>query len=122
MLDAWCSMHPVQAGKLAGRVGTLPASQPARCLRIVTAVLARLPARPPADAIAAVGRVLEHYDTDKRFPAFGFGAALPPGGNVSHCFALNGTPGNPEVAGVQGILQAYRSGGGMAECMPGWEE
>jgi hypothetical protein len=56
----------------------------------------------------AVGRVLEHYDTDKQFPAWGFGAALPPNGGVSHCFALNGNPANPEVAGVQGILEAYR--------------
>lgn len=52
--------------------------------------------------------MLEHYDTDKQFPAWGFGAALPPSGAVSHCFALNGNPADPEVAGVQGILQAYR--------------
>jgi hypothetical protein len=52
--------------------------------------------------------VLEHYDTDKLFPAYGFGAALPPTFQTSHAFALNGTPGQPEVAGVQGILQAYR--------------
>ncbi|KAL4428007.1 hypothetical protein ABPG75_002096 [Micractinium tetrahymenae] len=61
------------------------------------------------EAISAVGRVLEHYDTDKNFPAFGFGAALPPSGSTSHCFALNFNPSNPEVAGVQGILQAYRN-------------
>ena len=60
-----------------------------------------------AEAIKAVGHVIEHYDTDKSFPAFGFGAALPPA-NVSHCFALNGNISNPEVAGVAGILQAYR--------------
>lgn len=63
---------------------------------------------PPADAITAVGSVLEHYDTDRRFPAFGFGASLPPAGQTSHCFALNGNPSSPDVAGVQGILQAYR--------------
>ena len=56
----------------------------------------------------AVGGVLEHYDTDKQFPAFGFGAALPPASTASHCFALNGDAGSPEVAGVQGILEAYR--------------
>ena len=64
-----------------------------------------------AEAILAVGRVLEHYDTDKRFPAWGFGAALPPHNTVSHCFPLNGNPASPEVAGVQGILQAYRWAG-----------
>lgn len=61
-----------------------------------------------ADAISAVGAVLEHYDTDRMFPAFGFGAALPPAGTVSHCFALNGTPSNPEVAGVKSIQDVYR--------------
>lgn len=59
-------------------------------------------------AIAAVGAVLEGYDTDKQFPAFGFGAALPPSGAANHCFPLNGMPGSPEVEGIQGILQAYR--------------
>jgi hypothetical protein len=55
-----------------------------------------------------VGAVLEGYDTDKQFPAFGFGAALPPSGAANHCFPLNGMPGSPEVEGIQGILQAYR--------------
>lgn len=55
-----------------------------------------------------MGLVLEHYDTDKRFPCWGFGAALPPAGTTSHCFALNGNAGNPEVQGVKGILEAYR--------------
>lgn len=63
-----------------------------------------------ADAISAVGFVLEHYDHDKLFPTYGFGAQLPPTNVVSHCFPLNGNPHNPEVAGVQGILQAYRCG------------
>ncbi|PSC75848.1 copine-3 [Micractinium conductrix] len=60
------------------------------------------------DAISAVGMVLEHYDTDKRFPTYGFGAGLPPSFTASHCFALNGNPSDPEVEGMQGILQAYR--------------
>ncbi|KAL4428006.1 hypothetical protein ABPG75_002095 [Micractinium tetrahymenae] len=60
------------------------------------------------DAISAVGLVLEHYDTDKLFPCWGFGAALPPAGTTSHCFALNGNAAHPEVQGVQGILEAYR--------------
>eukprot|EP00898_Chlorokybus_atmophyticus_P000712 jgi/Chlat1/1641/Chrsp127S01948 len=46
------------------------------------------------------------YDTDKKFPVWGFGGQV--GNNtVSHCFNLNGNPQNPEVAGVQGILDAY---------------
>ncbi len=62
----------------------------------------------PTDAISAVGRVLEFYDKDKHFPTYGFGAVLPPNNVTSHCFPLNGNAHNPEVAGVQGILQAYR--------------
>lgn len=57
--------------------------------------------------------MLEFYDRDKMFPTYGFGAVLPPNNTVSHCFPLNGSPHNPEVAGVQGILQAYRCGCGL---------
>ena len=94
-------------------VGSLQAAaQHALCLHTIRfpgSITAGLPSTHLyADAITAVGRVLEHYDTDKQFPAWGFGAALPPSGAVSHCFALNGNPADPEVAGVQGILQAYR--------------
>jgi hypothetical protein len=60
-------------------------------------------------AIQAVGSVLEHYDTDRRFPCYGFGAALPPSGTASHCFPLNGVPASPEVEGVAGVLEAYRA-------------
>lgn len=63
---------------------------------------------PVTDAISAVGRVLEFYDHDKMFPCYGFGAGLPPNNVTSHCFPLNGDAHNPEVAGVQGILEAYR--------------
>jgi len=59
-------------------------------------------------SIVAVGEILAFYDTDKRFPAYGFGGNLPNIG-TSHCFALNGNPNAPEVNGVQGIIQAYRT-------------
>ena len=51
-------------------------------------------------AIKSVGSVLAPYDSDKRYPCFGFGARLPPYNQVSHCFALNGNENNPEVSGV----------------------
>lgn len=56
-------------------------------------------------AIRAVGSVLEHYDTDKLIPAWGFGGKL--NGQVRHCFPLNGNESNPEVQGMMGIMQAY---------------
>ncbi|XP_053401185.1 copine-3-like isoform X2 [Mercenaria mercenaria] len=59
-------------------------------------------------AIQAVGAVCQDYDTDKMFPALGFGAKLP-SGEVSHEFAINFNPQNPFCAGIQGIIQAYQN-------------
>ena len=59
-------------------------------------------------AINCVGEVLQQYDTDKLFPAYGFGARLPPNGMVSHDFCLSFDPSNPEVHGVNGIIEAYK--------------
>ena len=56
-------------------------------------------------ALTAVGEVCQDYDTDKLFPALGFGAKI--GGKVSHEFALNGNPTNPYCAGIQGVITAY---------------
>lgn len=43
-----------------------------------------------------VGEVIQVYDYDKRFPAWGFGGKLP-NGSVSHCFNLNGNVCSFEV-------------------------
>ncbi|XP_067402963.1 copine-1 isoform X2 [Emydura macquarii macquarii] len=86
-------------------------------------------------AIWSVGNVVQDYDTDKLFPAFGFGAQVPPNwqvgfsefrhhplcvcqcltkwckcslSQVSHEFALNFNPNNPYCQGIQGIVDAYR--------------
>ncbi|XP_030632091.1 copine-1 isoform X2 [Chanos chanos] len=59
-------------------------------------------------AIWSVGLVVQDYDTDKFFPAFGFGAQIPPDFKVSHEFPLNFNPSSPYCQGVQGIVEAYR--------------
>ncbi|KAM6340957.1 copine-1 isoform 6-T14 [Alca torda] len=59
-------------------------------------------------AIWSVGSVVQDYDADKLFPAFGFGAQVPPSWQVSHEFALNFNPSNPYCQGIQGIVDAYR--------------
>lgn len=59
-------------------------------------------------AIMEVGEVIQFYDSDKRFPAWGFGGKMY-NGPVSHCFNLNGNVGSFEVEGVQGIMAAYQS-------------
>ncbi|XP_034434754.1 copine-8 isoform X1 [Hippoglossus hippoglossus] len=60
-----------------------------------------------AMALKAVGEIIQDYDSDKMFPALGFGAKLPPDGRVSHEFALNGNPQNPYCAGIEGVMEAY---------------
>ncbi|XP_034027684.1 copine-3-like isoform X4 [Thalassophryne amazonica] len=59
-------------------------------------------------AIWSVGNVIQDYDSDKMFPAFGFGAQIPPSWQVSHEFPLNFNPSNPFCAGVEGMVEAYR--------------
>jgi hypothetical protein len=54
-------------------------------------------------AIFAVGSILAKYDSDQRFPVWGFGAKY--NDVVRHCFQC-GT--EVEVEGVQGIMDAYR--------------
>ena len=54
-------------------------------------------------AIFAVGSILAKYDSDQRFPVWGFGAKN--NNVVRHCFQC-GT--EVEVEGVQGIMDAYR--------------
>ena len=60
------------------------------------------------ETIKSVGNVLIPYDTDQKIPALGFGAKLPPYYvKASHCFNLNDKE-DPEVEGVEGILEAYK--------------
>jgi hypothetical protein len=56
-------------------------------------------------AIISVGNILNYYDSDKMYPVFGFGAKV--NGQLSHCFPCNFNPSNPEVFGVQGMLDIY---------------
>ncbi|XP_048325143.2 protein BONZAI 3 isoform X1 [Ziziphus jujuba] len=57
-------------------------------------------------AIMEVGEVIQFYDSDRRFPAWGFGGRTMDG-RVSHCFNLNGGTSDAEVGGVEGIMAAY---------------
>ncbi|KAG7591165.1 C2 domain [Arabidopsis thaliana x Arabidopsis arenosa] len=59
-------------------------------------------------AIMEVGEVIQFYDSDKRFPAWGFGGRTSDG-SVSHAFNLNGASYGDEVVGVEGIMAAYAS-------------
>jgi hypothetical protein len=60
-------------------------------------------------AITAVVDILQHYDSDKQMPVYGFGARLPPSyGHCSHYFACTGDFFDPEVRGLDGVLEAYQ--------------
>lgn len=59
-------------------------------------------------AIVAVGEIIEDYDSDRQYPALGFGAKIPPDGKASHCFPLTFDNSNPFCGGVSGLLEAYR--------------
>ncbi|RXN01223.1 Copine-4 [Acipenser ruthenus] len=63
-------------------------------------------------ALVAVGEICQDYDSDKMFPAFGFGGRIPPDFKVSHDFAVNFNEDNPECAGIQGVVEAYQN------CLP----
>ncbi|KAM6900415.1 copine-3-like [Xenentodon cancila] len=63
-------------------------------------------------AIWAVGNVIQDYDSNKMFPVFGFGAQVPPSGQVSHEFPINFNPTNPFCAGIEGVVEAYQ------RCLP----
>ena len=45
---------------------------------------------------------ISDYDSDKLFPVLGFGARLPPRGDVSHLFYVNGHPDNPYCERIGG--------------------
>lgn len=61
-------------------------------------------------AIQAIAQILLNYDTDKKIPAFGFGADLrfPQMRGLSHCFPLSGDFGNVESVGLQHLMQLYQ--------------
>nr|XP_042700884.1 copine-6 isoform X2 [Chrysemys picta bellii] len=63
-------------------------------------------------ALSAVGEICQDYDSDKKFPAFGFGARIPPNYEVSHDFAINFDPDNPECEWISGVIEAYK------RCLP----
>jgi hypothetical protein len=59
--------------------------------------------------IRSVGDILQSYDQDRKISVYGFGARLPPTYNhTSHCFACNGDFFDPEVVGVEEIINVYR--------------
>uniref|UniRef100_A0A671YIQ6 Copine-3 n=1 Tax=Sparus aurata TaxID=8175 RepID=A0A671YIQ6_SPAAU len=59
-------------------------------------------------ALWSVGQVVQDYDTDKLFPAFGFGAKLPPDYQVSSLTDQSQRSFLQPLKCIQGIVEAYR--------------
>lgn len=61
-------------------------------------------------AIQSIGQILLNYDSDKRIPAFGFGADLrfPTMKGLSHCFPLSGDFNNVDSVGLPHLMQLYQ--------------
>ena len=62
-------------------------------------------------AIKAVGGILDHYDSDKKYPFFGFGGIptyMEDQNTVNDCFPLNGDEENPEIEGIDNVIECYR--------------
>ncbi|XP_066483153.1 copine-6 [Tiliqua scincoides] len=62
--------------------------------------------------LSSVGEICQDYDSDKQFPAFGFGARVPPDFEVTHDFAINFDPENPKCERISGVIEAYK------RCLP----
>ena len=60
-------------------------------------------------AIYSCGNIVAYYDYDQLFPVFGFGGKFCNDNNVSHCYPINMNPNDPNIQGIDGILQAYRN-------------
>jgi hypothetical protein len=54
------------------------------------------------DALFSICSILSKYDSDQKYPVYGFGAKQ--NGALNHCFQIGPTP---EVEGVEGITKAY---------------
>lgn len=61
-------------------------------------------------AIHAISSILLNYDSDKKIPAFGFGADLkfPTMSGLSHCFPLSGDFNNVNSEGIDDLMRLYQ--------------
>jgi hypothetical protein len=58
-------------------------------------------------AITAIGKVLETYDTNKKFGVYGYGAQFKGSEIMKFDYPLNGNEIEPNVDGIQGVLDIY---------------
>lgn len=62
-----------------------------------------------AAVLRSVAQVVSMYDTKQAYPAYGFGARIPPSRTIcSNCFAISGDFFCPELKGVDALVDAYQ--------------
>lgn len=61
------------------------------------------------NCLTAVTSILDQYDSDGKYPFYGFGAIPTFMGatEVSDCFPLNGNINDPHITGIDGVVAAY---------------
>jgi len=62
---------------------------------------------PYKNAIYSIGRIVEQYDSDKKFPVYGFGAKIKPDNQVNQCFSVNMNPCDPNIFGIEQVIKTY---------------
>ena len=60
-------------------------------------------------AIKACGEIVAYYDYDQMFATYGFGGKFYGRPYVDHCFPLNCDENEPEICGLDKVLDTYRN-------------
>ena len=60
------------------------------------------------NAIRSCGNIIAYYDYDQLFPVYGFGGIPPNEKKVNHCFNINFNENDPNIQGIDNILQCYK--------------
>ena len=60
------------------------------------------------NAISSCGNIIAYYDYDQLFPVYGFGGIPPNEEKVNHCFNINFNEKDPNIEGIDNILQCYK--------------
>ena len=64
----------------------------------------------PALVCRRAAATCRYYDSDKKFPVWGFGGSPRPGAPVEHCFTLSdGSSSDGMCSGIAGVMRAYNS-------------